>query len=69
MDVNLEQQVRARAYELWLRDGMADGRDQDHWRAAECELLNASVEATPTAAPAPKAKAKSAKTKSAKTKM
>ena len=71
MDVNLEQQVRARAYELWLRDGMADGRDQDHWRAAEWELMNAHAEAMPTAgpAPAPKPKAKSVRTKSAKTKM
>lgn len=60
MNVNLEQ-VRVRAYELWLRDGMADGRDRDHWHAAECELL-ATVTAKPEKAPA-KRKAKSVKVK------
>jgi hypothetical protein len=59
MDVNLEQ-VRVRAYELWLRDGMAEGRDQDHWRAAECELL---ARAAPQSAAEPKRKARSAKKK------
>jgi hypothetical protein len=62
MDVNLEQ-VRVRAYELWLRDGMADGRDRDHWHAAECELLGAG-KAKPKVAPAaPKRKSRSAKIK------
>ena len=62
MDVKLEQ-VRVRAYELWLRDGMADGRDRDHWHAAECELLG-SVQAKPRVTPtAPKRKPKSAKIK------
>ena len=58
MDANLEQQVRVRAYELWLRDGMAHGRDSEHWRAAECEILAECVVAAK-----PKRKAKSAKTK------
>ena len=66
MDANLEQ-VRVRAYELWLRDGMIDGRDREHWRAAECEILE-HVEAKPAKAAAPKRKAKSVKT-SVKTKM
>jgi Protein of unknown function (DUF2934) len=62
MDVNLEQ-VRVRAYEMWLRDGRTDGRDRDHWHAAESELL-AGGQAKPKTAPAaPKRKAKSAKTK------
>jgi Protein of unknown function (DUF2934) len=70
MNVNLEQ-VRLRAYELWLRDGMADGRDRDHWRAAECELLGARAEATPIKAPAaaPKRKTRSPKPRSAKAMM
>jgi Protein of unknown function (DUF2934) len=64
MNMDLEQ-VRLRAYELWLRDGMADGRDRDHWRAAERELLGACAEATPAIAPAaaPKRKTRRAKTK------
>jgi Protein of unknown function (DUF2934) len=64
MNVNLDQ-VRLRAYELWLRDGMADGRDWEHWHAAECELRNMTVSATASAAKpaATKRKAKSAKAK------
>jgi hypothetical protein len=38
MDTRLEQEVRLRAYELWLCDGSVHGRDWDHWYAAECEL-------------------------------
>jgi hypothetical protein len=67
MEANLEQQVRARAYELWLRDGMADGRDLDHWRAAESEVMIALAVPATAQAIAPKKKAKSAK--SSKTKM
>ena len=58
MNMNLEQQVRLRAYEIWLRDGMAHGRDSDHWYAAECEIL---AERTPVAKP--KRKAKSVKSR------
>jgi hypothetical protein len=58
MDANLEQQVRARAYELWLRDGMAHGRDSEHWYAAECAVLAEHVTVAK-----PKRKAKNAKTK------
>jgi hypothetical protein len=66
MNANLEQ-VRLRAYELWLRDGMADGRDWEHWHAAECELRNASVQAAPAKATtgSPKRKTKSVKAKAA----
>ncbi len=57
MDAGFEQQVRQRAYELWLRDGMAHGRDSDHWYAAEGEVL------AERAAAKPRRKAKSAKGK------
>jgi hypothetical protein len=72
MNGNLEQ-VRVRAYELWLRDGMAHGRDREHWRAAECEVLRVG-EAKPKKAPAaPKRKTVAAKpsknAKAAKIKM
>jgi len=62
MDVNLEQ-VRVRAYELWLRDGRTDGRDRDHWRAAESELSAVGQAKQKSAPAAPKRKAKSARTK------
>lgn len=30
-----EQQVRYRAYLMWLADGKPNGRDKEHWREAE----------------------------------
>jgi|HubBroStandDraft_2_1064218.scaffolds.fasta_scaffold2811199_1 hypothetical protein len=65
MESNLEQQVRIRAYELWLRDGMTNGRDSDHWYAAEGELLAQCAKTLPAATQdaAPKRKAKTAKTR------
>jgi hypothetical protein len=40
MIANIEQEVRKRAYELWLRDGMSFGRDVEHWCTAEKEILS-----------------------------
>jgi hypothetical protein len=69
MDTGLEQQVRLRAYELWLRDGRADGRHSDHWHAAECEILSSRAQSGRAAAPAAATKRKTSKTRSAKNKM
>lgn len=33
-----DEQIRARAHEIWEREGRPDGRDAEHWRAAEQEL-------------------------------
>ena len=33
-----EEQIRRRAYELYVEDGCRDGSDQEHWFAAEREL-------------------------------
>ncbi len=30
--------VRRRAYAIWLDEGMAHGRDEEHWRQAEREI-------------------------------
>jgi hypothetical protein len=70
MNVNLDQ-VRLRAYELWLSDGMADGRDWEHWHAAECELRNMTAPTKLASAKPAVAKRKvaSVKAKSAKAKM
>jgi hypothetical protein len=66
MDANLEQQVRLRAYELWLFEGMVHGHDCDHWYTAECELhIERAAAAMKTAQPT--RKTKSVKTKSVKT--
>lgn len=33
-----EEQIRRRAYELYVEDGYRDGSDLEHWLAAEREL-------------------------------
>jgi hypothetical protein len=35
---SLEEQIRERAHQIWLREGRPEGRDIDHWRQAEVEL-------------------------------
>ena len=37
---SFEQQVRERAYHLWLSAGMADGKAHEHWVSAERALLS-----------------------------
>ncbi len=42
-EADMEQQdedaIRAKAYELWLRDGQPHGRDLHHWHSARQQLL------------------------------
>ena len=35
-----QAEIAKRAYDLFLRDGAAHGRDVDHWLLAERQLLN-----------------------------
>jgi hypothetical protein len=35
----LENRIRMRAYEIWNANGRADGKANEHWYAAERELL------------------------------
>lgn len=35
----LHKQVAERAYALWESEGRPHGRDLDHWRQAECEIM------------------------------
>lgn len=39
--VPLEEQIRLRAYEIYLECGGQDGSALDHWLQAEAELLTA----------------------------
>ena len=50
MDQNLERLIRERAYEIWASRGCVHGQANQHWLAAEREILTA-----PTAAFAGKA--------------
>ena len=38
MDRQLEQKIRERAYELWVRDGHIPGKAEDYWYQAEQEI-------------------------------
>ena len=53
MQHSLEGRIRNRAYELWNMDGREDGRDLQHWLAAEQEVLAETGKMS--AAPQPKA--------------
>ena len=36
--INLEEEIRRRAYELWEENGHESGRDEEHWLSAEREV-------------------------------
>lgn len=38
MQAGRTERIRARAYELWERDGCPAGRAEEHWRKAEEEI-------------------------------
>ncbi len=44
---NRQEQLRARAYDIWQAEGEPHGRDREHWEMAERELTrhNADVKA------------------------
>ena len=58
MDQSLENRIRERAYEIWTTHGCVHGQADQHWLAAEREILATS---TPALArePAPKKKRRS----------
>ena len=37
--INLDEEIRRRAYELWEQHGRESGREQEHWFLAEREIL------------------------------
>src|SRR5262249_48706392 len=39
MDQSLENRIRERAYEIWTAHGCIDGQADQHWLAAEREIL------------------------------
>jgi Protein of unknown function (DUF2934) len=43
MDQTLENRIRERAYEIWTAHGYADGQADQHWLAAEREILAAAT--------------------------
>jgi Protein of unknown function (DUF2934) len=45
MDQSLENRIRERAYEIWSANGFVHGQADQHWLAAEREILTASTAA------------------------
>lgn len=44
----LREEVEHRAYEIWESEGRPEGREVDHWLAAERQLLGADRQITQT---------------------
>ena len=38
--INLDEEIRRRAYELWEQRGHESGHEDEHWRLAETEILS-----------------------------
>jgi hypothetical protein len=45
MDQSIENRIRERAYEIWTAQGCVHGQADQHWLAAEREILAASTAA------------------------
>ena len=41
MEPDLSDRIRERAYEIWIESGYRDGEAEQHWLAAEQEVLSA----------------------------
>jgi hypothetical protein len=55
MEQTLEHRIRQRAYEIWHAHGQADGKADEHWLAAEREVLSSlHAHASASEATAPK---------------
>ena len=54
MDEKLTNRIRERAYEIWAGSGCSDEAAEQHWLAAEREILEASVSAVATSRPTTK---------------
>jgi hypothetical protein len=52
MEPDLSDRIRERAYEIWIESGNRDGEAEQHWLAAEREVLSAQLSAAVPSAPA-----------------
>src|SRR5215208_5822088 len=55
-----EQRIRVHAYAIWEGEGRHDGRAEEHWRQAECEIEHALRSAEAQAAEEPEQPPKAA---------
>ena len=53
MDRDASDRIRERAYEIWMATGCGHGQAEQHWFAAEQEILSAPLrDARPAGGPA-----------------
>ena len=52
MQQDLSERIRERAYEIWVASGHRDGEAEQHWQAAEQEILSSQRSAAVAKAPA-----------------
>lgn len=52
MQQDLSERIRGRAYEIWIASGHRDGEADQHWLAAEQEILSRRRSAAVAKAPA-----------------
>jgi hypothetical protein len=62
MDHSLKKRISERAYEIWAAHGRLDGQADQHWLAAEREILAVSAATLPRK-PAPQKKKSAAQRK------
>jgi hypothetical protein len=67
MQLTLEHRIRERAYEIWHAHGQLDGKADEHWLAAEREVLSSLSTPAATAAK-PQKRARAAKSTKARAK-
>jgi len=48
MEHTLEHRIQLRAYEIWQAHGQTDGKADEHWLAAEREVLSSVSAPAPT---------------------
>ena len=67
MDQRLENRIRERAYEIWAAHGCVHGQADQHWLAAEREVLAASKSALACKPAAKKKRRSPARSKTTRT--
>ena len=66
MDRSLEKRIRERAYEIWIACGYVHGQADQHWLAAEREILATSKAALARQSAPQKVRRSPARSKAAK---
>jgi hypothetical protein len=60
MQQDLSARIRERAYEIWIASGHRDGEADQHWLAAEQEILSSLQSAAAVKAPAKRIRGRAA---------